>query len=825
MIPISYIDESRVFDTRGNAYAYYILEGSMYAFVSLQKKISEIKRTNFALMSHIGEYDIFLLAKQLSVEQIGKEISKNSKDPWWQRQVGLTKQYIDKERPFDRVNVLCFPLKKTSNREEGVKPVIKGIWAGVKDFRNKANIFEEKVTLNQSDIDDAYQQSEKLLKSINFRGLRVATLEETEWCLKKGYFRGIGDPGSLIPSPFPVQVITPGKDRVVRPNRSVLMTLTEGKMHEFTKHIEIKHFDNEVSYQSFLPVLNVPTDINDNNPTGREWIYGVLERLKFPIDCAIHVRMESHSTAKLKVEKKNKRAKEQAKEWHSAGSDEDDFFGQSDIPEELLDDLEAIDELRKKFRERQPLAFIKVVFALGANSLDLLNSRIRELKESAEDKELIMIQPTAEMRELFQAFYPFGNEISSNYEMAMDPGVLAAGVPFGVRKLGDPSGFVLGNLLTEKSVFMDPVRPMTVLNRSGAVLISGTLGAGKTFLMKLLMAHLLMWGAYGFTNDPKGDWKRFCEHPKIRPISRIISFTPGSNTLFTPFRLGQTKAQCYDAGLGMMEIILNGKNIEYRNLVIIEALNQMYQTEEWDMHNFYRIMKDIAKNHKNQLDREHAHYMARFINTLPNHGIGRMIFGRDDGKHIFEDKRFVVTITRGLTLPSRGVQRESWNQGESLSVAMMYAILTLGMRYLTSLPNNTLKGLAWEEYWYLKTFDKGIQLYNEALRLSRSEKMVVIMGSQNATDAKMENADEAEDLTGMFGWKFMLRLDSINQVKYALHDLMDMPDERPEDWMETFSEEYCNGKGLVRDPEGNVGEMQVIALDPELIPYLTSTPE
>lgn len=822
MIPISLIDENRVFDDKGNAYAYFILEGSAYAFVSLQRKVSEIRRTDTALMATIGEYDIFLLARQYSIEQIGSTIKNYSPDPWWQEQVSLTKQELEDEMPFHRLNVICFPLKKDMNHEFGTIALIKQVWDGVLDIKNKANIFDTDIALTQEVVQNAAEQSEKLLKMLAFRNLRPASFEETEWCLKKGYFRGIRDPEARIPNPFPRYVRTQDNEKI-RPNRAVLYTLTEGRMRECDKYIEIHHGD-EISYQAFLPVLDVPTDINENNPTGREWLYGVLERLSFPVDCAIHVRMEEHSVAKLKVEKKNRRAKEQAKEWRKGGSAEDEMFGQFEIPEELLDNLETVDELWKKFRERQPLAFIKVVFAVGADNLDLLSSRIMDLKDYTKDKEVTLCQPTAEAKHFFQAFYPFGEEMDSNYEMAMDPGVLAAGVPFGVRKLGDPIGFWLGNLLTGKSVFMDPVRPMTQLNRSGAVLIAGIMGAGKTVLMKLLMAHLLMWKAYGFTNDPKGDWINFCKHPRIKPISRIISFTPGSDTLFTPFRLGQTKEQCYDAALGILEVIFNRKNDEYRNLVIIEALNRLFKTEVWDMYCYFEIMKDIAMNHKNPIDRKHAYYISRLIKNLKNHGLGKMIFGRDDGKHIFEGKRFVVTITRGLTLPDRGIPRESWNLSEALSVAMMFAIMTLALRYLSSLPQNTLKALCWEEYWFLKTFSKGIQLYNEALRLSRSEKMVVIMASQNATDAKMPTGDDEEDITGMFGWKFMLRLDSPTQVKFALHELMDMPDEAPEDWMETFSEVYKDGMGLVRDPEGNVGEMQVNVLDSELMRYLISTP-
>lgn len=829
MMPVNFMEGNRIFDIHGNAYALFILDSTPYAFLPTHKKIAEIRQIESAILNHIGEYYVSLLSKQQSLRQVRQTMQDFSKIPEWNRQTDLTIRHLERRLPFNRTNFLVFPLKKRTyhyGEEEWTRIALeyfKNIWRGIKDVQKKFAPADHSILFDV--LESSRQQSTELLKNLRlFRNIRPATIHETEWYLKKSYFRGLRDPELLIPSPFPTKIVTKSGQTAIRPIRNSVISLSDSLIKEHLHYLKIDHGDLGTSYQTFYTSLHVPNVISDRDPTGREWIYGVLEKLSFPVDVTFHIEMERHTDARDKVNRKNKIAKSQVKEWHNSAEDGDGYdFNQSSVPEELLDDIQAVDSLKRKFREKQqPLMYTTTIFAIGANSYDQLKERMTDFKEVAEGAEHILANSPADMKKMFQSFYPFGPSLPTNWQIPMDPGIFAAGVPFGVRMLGDPVGFNLGHLLTGRSVFMNPRRPIEELQRTGAILISGALGSGKTVLMKYIIFMMLQWNAYCFANDPKGDWAVFFEHPEIKKIGKMISFTPDSDTLFTPFRLAGTKTQCYEGASAMMELIFNPDNIETRNFVLSEALDRLYQTDQWDIFMFKDIIQDMSENHMDEDHRNHALSIYKRLLYLPNNSVTRMIHGRDTGKHLFEDKRFVCAITRGLSLPGKSKKMAEWSETERYSVAMLYAIVFLALRYLSNLPQHVLKGLAWEEFWVLTRFERGMQLYDESLRLSRSQKMIPIMASQNPTD--VEAGEGEDDVTGLFGWKFMLRLDSKTQVEYALHQLMGMEDVDVDSWTDRFSDVYKDGLGLVRDPEGRVGEMQVEILDPDLMKYLVSTP-
>ena len=154
-------------------------------------------------------------------------------------------------------------------------------------------------------------------------------------------------------------------------------------------------------------------------------------------------------------------------------------------------------------------------------------------------------------------------------------------------------------------------------------------------------------------------------------------------------------------------------------------------------------------------------------------------------------------------------------------MAIMYAVATLGLRQLMALPRGMVKVLGIGEAWVLRRFEQGQRLINEAMRFSRSENLIPVLASQNATDF-LPRTDE-EDMTGLFAWKLMLHLESTEQVQAALR-ILGMTDENPRDWDKRFAE-YANGLGLVRDPEGRIGELQVEVLPHSLMDVFSSTPK
>lgn len=817
MIPIVYMEENRVFDIYGNPYAVYIIDSAPYAFQPKRVKRQVINRVVSGVSKIVDEFHIYLLAKQWSIQQLTKEMRKFGNHPIWNRHVELTKELLGRRLPFTRQNLLVIPLNRKrillklegDNWREWMHEAYRSVINGVKDVKDR--LHRGPLDLPIEILDDIKQQSQDYLTTLRALGsVREAKLHEVEWWLKKSNFRGLLDPVGQIPEPFPAMAVTKNGRNLLRPIRTSLLSLSDVRMRERLNRLEIEHDENQVSYQSFYASINVPQPIPENDPTGREWLYGVLEALQFPVDASLHIRVESHKEALDNLQKKKRTAEEQKKEWTE---------NDQDVPLEIDEDLEIVDVLEKKLRSRQPLLHVKTVFALGASSKEQLKIRSTDFISQAEKFHTLVKSP-GDMKRMYQAFFPFGEELPDTWETPMDPGILGAAVPFGTRALGDPNGFMLGRLATGRVVFMNPKRPAQELNTASSMLFCGKLGSGKTYTMKIIIAILLSWNAVGYAIDPKGDYGEFTNIPDFSDDIKMVSFTHGSETRFTPFRLGSSRSDSYDAAFGILELIFNPNSEEIRNIVIGTALEQVYKGQKWDMFAFIHEIDEIKDHSPEENYRYEAKIISHRLQLLIQNGLGSLLFGHDTGESMM-DKKMFLAIVRGLTLPSRGTPKNQWAEGERLSAAMLYAVATLGLKQLMSLPKSVLKFLLLEEIWVLREFDQGRKLYNEALRLSRSENLIVLMAGQNATD--FEAREDEEDISGLFGWKFMYKLDSLAQVEAALR-ILGMTDEDPESWYKTFSEDYHNGFGLVKDPEGRIGELQVDLIDKSLHQYFSSTP-
>lgn len=805
MLPILYIEDNRIFDTSGQAYAVFKVVPEPYAFQPDHIKHQVIDRVTRGLMGLAGDLWIFLLSKQWSADEIMREMGRRSANPVWQEHQREVREYLRYYLPFHRVNLIVVPL----NRRRVTMDLTADNWrdwlrqaaAGVLDVKNKFLMGHELISEDQ--LEAARKATEEwMAKLAPMVRLEKATLADIEWWLKKGYYRGLPEPKMVLPDPLPVQVITRGGKTWLRPTRSVYLALSDVRVIERPTHLVVEHPDGETSYQTFFSTVAVPQPIPENQPTGYEWVYGVCENTPFPVDVALHVRVEPAHEALEHLKKKKKTAEAQYREW---------IENDEDVPLELEEDLASVASLERKLRSRQPLVHVTTVFALGAPDMAELRKRTEQFRQIAGMYHTLVRAP-GDMRKMFQAYYPFGEDLPAGWEIPMDPGVLGAAVPFGTRALGDPQGFWLGRLFNGRPVWMDPRRPAQELNTTSAIMLAGTLGSGKSYALKYITTILLAWGAKAFLVDPKGETEPLAQLPVD---ARILRFTYDSDTRFSPFRVGNVQ----DAR-AIMELLFNPLGDDRRQVILNHAVERVLQGREWDMDAFYDAVRGISETTPDPRERDEARLIAERVRLMREHEIGRLFFGRDTGETLF-DHDLVTAIVRGLTLPDKSVPKEKWTESERYSAAILYAVATLGLRRLMSLPKSIVKVLAIDEAWVLRRFEQGQRLINEAMRFSRSENLIPILATQNATDL-LPGAGE-EDWTGLFAWKIMLHLESQDQVEAALR-ILGMTDEDPQRWTKRFAE-YRNGRGLVRDPEGRIGEMQIEVLPRALDRYFSSTPK
>ena len=179
-------------------------------------------------------------------------------------------------------------------------------------------------------------------------------------------------------------------------------------------------------------MLRAPREIPAENPVGHEWIYAA-ELLDYPVDIALHVRVEDSRSALRHLSRKKGMAEAQLEEYESAGEE---------APLELMEELDTTAELERNLRLAGSLVHVKMIVGLGAPDEDTLRQRAKRLVTDLGDIQLV--QAPGDQQRFCQAFYPWGRGVQTAYEIPMDAGLFAAALPFATQGFGDPSGMLLG---------------------------------------------------------------------------------------------------------------------------------------------------------------------------------------------------------------------------------------------------------------------------------------------------------------------------------------------------------------------------------------------
>ena len=173
----------------------------------------------------------------------------------------------------------------------------------------------------------------------------------------------------------------------------------------------------------------------------------------------------------------------------------------------------------------------------------------------------------------------------------------------------------------------------------------------------------------------------------------------------------------------------------------------------------------------------------------------------------------VITIrTPGLALPDPGASRETYTRAERVSVATLALVAAKALR-LVSTNRNRHKIVLLDEAWFLLASTQGRLLLNRLVRLARAMNATILLATQRLADLG--------DLSELVGVYFIFGQDSIPEAERALA-LLGLDPEDP--GLRTRLTEYRQGRCLMRDLEGRVGEVQFDVVFDDLLAALDTTP-
>ena len=155
---------------------------------------------------------------------------------------------------------------------------------------------------------------------------------------------------------------------------------------------------------------------------------------------------------------------------------------------------------------------------------------------------------------------------------------------------------------------------------------------------------------------------------------------------------------------------------------------------------------------------------------------------------------------------------ETYTRAERVSVATLALVAALALR-LVSGDLTRHKVVLLDEAWFLLASTQGRTLLNRLVRLGRSHNATILLATQRL--------DDLGDLSELVGTYFLFGQDSDAEAARALSHVGLDPDAAQR---RARLKEYRQGRCLMRDLDGRVGELQFNLVFPELLEALDNTP-
>jgi DNA helicase HerA-like ATPase len=173
----------------------------------------------------------------------------------------------------------------------------------------------------------------------------------------------------------------------------------------------------------------------------------------------------------------------------------------------------------------------------------------------------------------------------------------------------------------------------------------------------------------------------------------------------------------------------------------------------------------------------------------------------------------LVTIRMpGLQLPDPLASRASYTRSERVSVATLTLVAAYALR-LVSQDRSRHKLVLLDEAWFLLASPQGRTIVDRLIRLGRAFNTTVLLSTQRVADLG--------ELAELIGTYLIFGQDSDVEARRAL-ELLGL-DPQDQDLISVLRESR-QGRCLMRDLDGRIGELQVDPVYPHLLAAFDSTP-
>jgi len=804
MRPLSFVYGNCLLGSAG-PWALFVLESESYGSLPRERKLDRFARLLAAVESVEADIQILRVSRQWDHVAYADSLERDYRGPHTaahQRYVADQRRAVSRDlasRPAIYLGVsLQQPARDISSfvsslAERSPRTLIAGLREAIR--------WNDRRVMSVAELERLRIRADEVHARVGaFVDARPARSPETQWLVRRGFCRGLGEPAVDGLHEPQALVFESNGMAALAPLEADVMRWCDSYVEHRGRLLRIES-ELGVSWQGHLVAGALPERADFPNPR-LELMFAPPESLWFPVDLALTARFLPNELAMRLVRRRVQDADEIARA-EAAGDQgvSDRGYDRTQEARDLLAYLQSA--------SHPPLLRATLAIAVGADSEEEVERRVTACRRAYGEVQLH--RPLGDQLRLFLHHLPGQRSSVRGYDDVLTPEQVAAMMPVATHAVGSGRGFHLGHTLTgSRHAVRFNLREGSDSDRNAAILCLGALGSGKTTLDQKLAYEAFLLGARVIDCDPKGD-HRLHELDEVAPHAETIPLR-GERSLrgmLDPLRVAPPHMR-HDAAVSFLCDLLPVRAEATWETAIVKAVDAVLRrSSEPTSHEVVRALTD-----GDDVDRQVAKTLAVYAGA----GLTQLGFADPDVRLPAVGTRQVTYIPiRDLPASQPGRPRAEYSQLERVGEQVVRLIAMFAMQLMAD-ERERLKVFSFDEGWRLLGDPVGRTLLASLQRMGRSELAVPIISTQLVTDTLLDGRVSIQNLIGA---TFVFGLRSEEEAERALR-LLDLdPDDRSlRERLLTFERGRC----LMRDHRGRVEAVQVEVLAPRLLNAFSTTP-
>lgn len=579
--------------------------------------------------------------------------------------------------------------------------------------------------------------------------------------------------------------------------------------------------EDEQSYQSFVVLYNTPEVMN-----GLE-LFKICQDFSFPFEFHIKGKTVKRRDIKKKIFYTSNLYKQTDREMYE-NEDED---------HDIIQGKEDLNDLRNKINnDHVPFFEWLGSFVVYGKTKKEANQRARDIRNHLGSIGVECVKPLEDQLFLFYKFLQ-GQPLDAKekYWIQSTTHEELAELGLGMtQQLGTEIGYYFGRITSgendslqeaiENSRFLVLFQFLIAhegvkkaLTDSLHLSITGDIGKGKSFLVKMIFFYSAFLEGQSLMTDPKAECKywflkarnnpdiqrEYPEFVELIDMIRFITLNPDdeANTgVLDPLNF-LSGTQANEIVLSILSSVVKTANTYQENELREIVLRVGNQKENGETVGMLTIVEQLEQHNDKEMQE-----IGRNIRLKLEKSSLNLVFSDGTTKGINIDEKLTLLEIEGLSLPEVGTIYEDMTESERNSVTVMIALAKF-CEYFGKRDKNIRTTTIFDEAWLLTTSRQGKNLVKSLRRVGRSYKNQLVLCTQSVNDV-----DRVEDNdVGNFGAQFYF--DARKERKEILESLEITPTEENLKELARLKKGQC----LFRDIYDRKDQLSVDCLFPEWV--------